>query len=157
MLAQYEKGIFKLCRQSLQGLHDGHRSDGYNATVLPHSQVLVEAIGHRMAYESAREAGIESDLLALYEASVLLHAPAWYVSGMGLDIEAQFKNEAQAMSSILPRLNRLLDGTGAGPYSSAAIVTDESWDRFVASLPEYGTEHEDPVASSCEPLVRARL
>ncbi|KAL5362174.1 acyl-CoA dehydrogenase NM domain-like protein [Aspergillus floccosus] len=157
MLAQYEKGIFNLCRQYLQGLHGDHRSEGYNANVLPHSQVLVEAIGHRMAYESALEAGIERDFLVLYEANVLLHAPAWYVSGMGLDIEAQFKNEVQAMDSILPKLNRLLDETGAGPYCSAAIVTDESWNRFLDGLRGYGTEQENPVASSSGPLARGKL
>ncbi|KAK9234724.1 acyl-CoA dehydrogenase/oxidase C-terminal [Lipomyces kononenkoae] len=145
MLAKYEDGIYRVCTKILKSLHEGHRSDEYNTQILPHCQVLVEAIGHRMAYESARDTGIDKDLLALYEAGVLLHAPAWYVKSACLDIKSQFVCEAKAMNSILPRLDQLLDETGAGPYCTAPIITDEDWHSFVDGLQGYGTEQEDTV------------
>ncbi|KAK9369881.1 acyl-CoA dehydrogenase/oxidase C-terminal [Lipomyces kononenkoae] len=145
MLAQYEAGIYRVCKKILKSLHDDHRSDEYNTQILPHCQVLVEAIGHRMAYESARDTGIDKDLLALYEACVLLHAPAWYVESACLDIKSQFECEATAMDSILPRLDKLLDETGAGPYCTAPIITDEDWHSFVDGLQGCGKEQADTV------------
>ncbi|KAK9238581.1 acyl-CoA dehydrogenase/oxidase C-terminal, partial [Lipomyces kononenkoae] len=145
MLAKYEDGIYRFCRTILKSLHDGHRSDDYNSQILPHCQVLVEAIGHRMAYESARDSGIDKDLLALYEAGVLVRAPAGYVESACLDIKSQFECEANAMDSILPRLDQLLDETGAGPYCTAPIITDEDWLSFVDGLQGYGKQQADTV------------
>lgn len=93
-----------------------------------------------MAYEAAREAGVDGDLLALYEAAVLLQAQALYIQESGLDVRPEFEKEAVAMDSILPRLNRLLDATGVGSYCTAAIVSDESWDTFVDGLQAFGGE-----------------
>ncbi|KAL4736254.1 acyl-CoA dehydrogenase/oxidase [Aspergillus similis] len=140
LLARYERGIFAFCRKTVLSLRSGHRSEDYNNYVLPHCQTLVEAIGHRMAYEAAHEAGVDDDLLALYEATVLLQAQALYIQESGLDVRSEFEKEAIAMDSVLPRLNRLLDATDVGPYCTAAIVSDESWDTFVDGLQAFGGE-----------------
>ncbi|KAL4756026.1 putative acyl-CoA oxidase [Aspergillus foveolatus] len=140
LLARYERGIFSFCRKTVLSLRSGHRSEDYNTYVLPHCQTLVEAIGHRIAYEAAHEAGVDDDLLALYEATVLLQAQALYIQESGLDVRSEFEKEAVAMDSVLPRLNRLLDATDVGPYCTAAIVSDESWDTFVDGLQAFGGE-----------------
>lgn len=156
-LARYEKHIFDVCRRYLRSFSGGHRSDEYNAQILPHCQTLVEAIGHRMAYEAAREAAIEPNLLTLYEAGVLLQAPAWYVRGLRLDLEAQFQQEARAIDSLLPRLNQLLDATGAAPYCSAPILTNEAWNRFVDGLEGYGAEEGQWTACPGGSAVQSKL
>ncbi|KAL4995026.1 acyl-CoA dehydrogenase NM domain-like protein [Aspergillus recurvatus] len=140
LLARYESGIFAFCRKTVLSLRSGHRSEEFNTYVLPHCQTLVEAIGHRMAYEAAREAGVDENLLALYEAAVLLQAQALYIQESGLDVRPEFEKEAVAMDSVLPRLNSLLNATGVGPYCTAAIVSDEAWDTFVDGLQAVGGE-----------------
>lgn len=45
----------------------GHRGEYFDRLVLPRFQEFVEAMGYRIAYEAAIEAGVHSDLVALYE------------------------------------------------------------------------------------------
>ncbi|KAI9375221.1 acyl-CoA dehydrogenase NM domain-like protein [Aspergillus egyptiacus] len=137
LLARYERGIFAFCQKTLFSLCSGrHRSEEFNTHVLPHCQTLVEAIGHRMAYEAAREARVDEDHLALYQSAVLLQAPALYIQESGLkgDIWSEFEKEALALDRLLPKLDALLEETGAGPYCTAAIVSDGDWDFFVDGL-----------------------
>jgi hypothetical protein len=126
LLTCYESGIFKFCRKTVLSLPSGHQSKEFNSYVLLHCQMLVEAIGHWMVYEAAREAGVDNNLLALYEAAVLLQAQALYVQESRLDVRPEFKKETAAMDAVLLRLDYLLDTTGTRPYCTAAIVSDES-------------------------------
>jgi acyl-CoA oxidase len=141
LLAQHEQGLFEECRaaaaQTMSTSTDHHRSVGFNNAILPRCQSLVEAIGHRMAYEAALAAGVDSDLLALYEAGVITQDSSWYVQHAGLTREMQFDRESQAMSAVLPRLEELLDGTGAKEYVDAPILSQEAWDDFESSLELY--------------------
>jgi hypothetical protein len=45
---------------------------------------MIWAIGDRMAYEAVVNMGIDSDLLALYEAGVVKTDSSWYVEHLGL-------------------------------------------------------------------------
>ena len=93
-----------------------------------------------MAYEAAHEADVDEDMLSLYEAAVLLDSQALYIQESGLDMRSVFKQEAEAMDRILPRLDCLLDATGVGPYCAAPIVSDESWLTFADGLQAFGGE-----------------
>lgn len=98
---------------------------------------MIEAIGHRMAYDAAIERGVNHDVLALYEAGVVKHDASWYVEYAGLGRAAIRDMEDRAMVELLPRLGELLDWTGVAPYCVAPIVSEAASDEFYASLPVY--------------------
>ncbi|RMZ45258.1 hypothetical protein AFCA_010407 [Aspergillus flavus] len=134
LLAVYETGLFQHARDIVNSLGGAYRKAEFNTRILPRCQTLVEAVGHRLAYEAALDAGVASELLDLYEAGVVLHHSGWFVENLALDTETQFNMEMQAMNSILPRIGDLLNATGAEPYCTAPIVSDEAWMEFTRSL-----------------------
>lgn len=138
LLARHEKGLFDECQNVIKNLKGGHRSVAFNNAILPRCQPLVEAIGQRMAYEAACEAGVHPNLLALYETGVVLQDSSWYVQHARLTREAQFENESRALDACLPRIEELLDGTGAKEYTDSPLLSQECWDNFIASLETFG-------------------
>lgn len=140
LLARHEAGLFEEARQVVANLGASHRSEGFNRLILPLCQPLIEAIGHRMAYEAATKAKVHPDLLALYLAGVVKYDSSWYVEHMGLGRRAQHEMEDRALTSALPHLELFLEQTGARPYCIAPIASDESWNKFVNSLPHFDGE-----------------
>ncbi|OGM42201.1 acyl-CoA oxidase [Aspergillus bombycis] len=138
LLAQHEKGLFDESHSILNGLKGGHRSAEFNSLILPRCPALIEAIGHRRAYEAAAKAGVDSDLLALYEIHAMLLDQSWYVQHTDITREYIFQKEARLLDALLPRLDPLLDATGAGPYCTAPILSQASWDAFVDGLETLG-------------------
>lgn len=140
LLARHEAGLFDEARQVVANLGAGHRSEGFNRLVLPLCQPLIEAIGHRMAYDAAVKAKINPDLLALYVAGVVKHDSSWYVEHLALGRRAQQEMEDRALTAALPKLEEFLEATNARPYCIAPIVSDDAWERFVDNLPHFGGE-----------------
>ena len=138
ILAQHEAGLFEEARTVVMGLGAGHRSEAFNRLVLPLCQPLVEAIGHRMAYDAAVKFKVPQDLIDLYVANSVKHDASWYIEHAGFTRRKVAELEDKAASAVLPQLDALLEGTGAGPYIHAPIVSDEAWAAFVAKLPHYG-------------------
>ncbi|KNG89822.1 acyl-CoA oxidase [Aspergillus nomiae NRRL 13137] len=138
LLAQHEKGLFDESRSILNGLQGGHHHAEFNSLILPRCPALIEAIGHRRAYEAAAKAGVDSDLLALYEIHAVLLDLSWYVQHTDITREYIFQKEARLLDTLLPRLDTLLDATGAGPYCTAPILSQASWDAFVDGLETLG-------------------
>lgn len=134
LLAIFETGLFQHARDVVNSRGGSHRMEEFSTRVLPRCQTLVESVGHRLAYEAALDAGVASELLDLYEAGVVLQHSGWFVENLTLDTETQFNMEMQAMNGILPRLKELLDATGAEPYCTAPIISDEAWTEFTRSL-----------------------
>ena len=160
LIARHEQGIYDECREIMRSIKGDHRSAESNNALLPRFRPLVEAIGNRMAYEAAVQAKVDPDLLALFEAGVILQDPSWYVQHAGLTRIAQFEKESVAMNACLPRLEELLEATGAREYvHDVPIVSDENWSEFVKSLrtfegePQRELRHEN----SSEPQLRSRL
>ncbi|KAB8205293.1 hypothetical protein BDV34DRAFT_213284 [Aspergillus parasiticus] len=135
LLAQHEKGLFDESRSILNGLKGGRRHAEFNSLIPPRCSALVEVIGHRRAYEAAAKAGVDSDLLALYEIHAVLLDLSWYVQHTDLTREYLFQ-EARLLDTLLPRLDTLLDATGVGLYCTAPILLQASWDAFVDSSKE---------------------
>ncbi|KAJ5614696.1 acyl-CoA dehydrogenase/oxidase, partial [Penicillium herquei] len=133
LLARHEAGLFEECRMAVMNIK-GHRNVEFNNAILPRCLPLVEAIGHRMAFEAARNAGIDPDLLALYEAGVILQDSSWYVQHAGIAREEQFERESLALTACLPKLEQLLDGTGAKEFVTAPILSDDAWAEFLSEL-----------------------
>jgi acyl-CoA oxidase len=114
----------------------GHRSDLVNQAVLPLCQPLVEAIGHRMAYDAAISKGIEPTVMDVYVASILKLDSAWYAEH-GLSQRTQRDMEAVAISAMLPHLPRYVKEMDVTPYITAPLVSDASWSSFVSGLPRF--------------------
>ncbi|KAJ7485009.1 hypothetical protein B0H11DRAFT_1148270 [Mycena galericulata] len=136
-LARHEAGLFAEARTAMASLGSSHRSEGFNRLVLPLCQPMIEAVGHRMAYDAAIERGINHDVLALYEAGVIKHDASWYVEYAGLGRAAINDMEDRALVKLLPRLGEMLDATGAEPYCIAPIVSEAASEEFYANLPLY--------------------
>ena len=134
-IARHEASLFSEARDLLQqGSKGAHRSEQFNRNILPLALPLVEAIGHRMAYEAAIDANIDSSLLNLYESGVMKQDSAWYVEQGGLSRGIQREMEAQAVDILLPQMKDLLLASGVQPYSNAPMTSKTLWNDFVSGL-----------------------
>ena len=95
LLARHEAGLFEELRDIIKDVPH-HRSAEVNRLVLPHCQPVMEAIGHRMAYDAAVAQGVRPCLIDLYVANVVRCDPAWYAEHAGLGRRAQQEMETKA-------------------------------------------------------------
>lgn len=105
-----------------------------NKFILPHCQRIVEAIGHRMAYDAAVSSGVSPDLIDVYVASIVQLDPAWYSENAGLSIQSQEELQAKALDAVLPQVEDLIRAFDVDAYVSAPIVSDKAWNSFVDGL-----------------------
>ncbi|CCM05800.1 uncharacterized protein FIBRA_08034 [Fibroporia radiculosa] len=133
LLARHEAGMLSELRELTKAMQH-HRTNEYDRTVLPECLDLVRAIGHRMAYDAAIEAGVDQDLVELYVASCLKEDPAWYVENAKLSRREQKEMEGRAIDAVFPRLHELLALMDVDPYISAPIVSDDAWEKYKDSL-----------------------
>lgn len=141
LLAQREAGLFEEKRAVLASAKH-HRSDETNRLILPYCVSMVEAIGHRMAYEAAIAEGLQPEILDLYLASVIKLDSGWYIECAQLGRRAQQEMETRALDALLPHLGSLLRGMRVESYITAPIVSDDKWDQFVSTLPVYAGDAE---------------
>ncbi|KAI0074679.1 acyl-CoA oxidase [Panus rudis PR-1116 ss-1] len=127
LLIRHERGIMEeMTTTLLQGGRD-HRGSSTNQMNLPRSLPLVEAIGHRMAWEAAKAASVPAPLTDL----------AWYIE-RGLVSRKHFaRMQSEAFNDVLERLDEYLEATGAAPYAVAPILSESSWDAYVQGLPSF--------------------
>ncbi|KZT69853.1 acyl-CoA dehydrogenase NM domain-like protein [Daedalea quercina L-15889] len=135
LLSRHEAGLLAECRALLARSGGNHRHESIARLMLPLCLPLTQAIGHRMAYEAALDAGLEKALLDLYEAGVVLQDPAWYSEHAALPRWQQFEMEDRAITAALPRLEEYLAETGTEPYAVSPILTEESWKNYLDDLP----------------------
>ncbi|KAJ7656464.1 hypothetical protein DFH06DRAFT_1298289 [Mycena polygramma] len=82
LLARHEQGLFAEC-QAILHQTGGHRSADFNNLVLPKSELIVRAIGHRMAYDAAVDAKLDPTITNLYLASTVPLDASWYAEHAG--------------------------------------------------------------------------
>ncbi|KAF7289009.1 Acyl-CoA dehydrogenase NM domain-like protein [Mycena indigotica] len=134
-LAKHEKGIYDEMRDILVALGSDHRSAAFNSALLPRSVPLVLAIGQRMAYEAALEAGVHSAFVRLYVSSAVLQDLAWYTeNGLTTRVEAM-KAEESAITEALDIMEEMLDKNGCAPLLHAPILSQSAWTEWVDTLP----------------------
>ncbi|KAI0819314.1 acyl-CoA dehydrogenase NM domain-like protein [Trametes gibbosa] len=133
LLARHEAALFSDLRVIVQSVGQ-HRGEDANRLILPRCQPMVEAIGHRMAYDAALAHCVRPALIDLYVASVVKLDAAWYVEHAGLGCAAQQAMEARAMDAVLPMLGELVREMDVFAYVSAPIASDERWESFVGDL-----------------------
>ncbi|TVY33571.1 Acyl-coenzyme A oxidase-like protein [Lachnellula subtilissima] len=153
LLARYEAGLFKEAQGLLKEIGGKHRSDEFNRLVLPLCQPLIEAIGCRMAYEAAVTANCHADLITLYEAGVMMRDRSWFVENLGMKRVAILRKEDRCIKKLMPHLKQLLEQTGAAPYVTAPIVSEDKWDGFVDQM----ETHIGPNTISQEDIHKNRL
>ncbi|PIL33677.1 hypothetical protein GSI_04301 [Ganoderma sinense ZZ0214-1] len=161
LLARHEASLLQDLRGVLKSISH-HRSTEVNRLILPHCQPVMEAMGHRMAYEAAVVQGVRQCLVDLYVANVVKLDPAWYSEHAGLGQRAQQEMATRAMDEVLPILGELVHEMDMFAYVNAPIVSDESWAEFVGSLKVFGGDaHVDlgleRVGRHADPLVRSHL
>jgi acyl-CoA oxidase len=139
IIAQHEAALFAEARDDLTKFGGDHRSEQFNRNILPLALPLIEALGHRMACEAAREANIDPKLVALYESGIIKEDSAWYAE-KGMSRRTQREMEAQAADALLPHLEDLVRETGAQPYSNAPMTSERLWDEFVSELETFSGE-----------------
>ncbi|EOD44663.1 putative acyl- oxidase protein [Neofusicoccum parvum UCRNP2] len=141
LIARYEEGLIDEARAISDagppGADGGHRGEHFNNNVLPLALPAVEAIGFRLAYDAAVAHGVPADLLAVFEAGVVLRGASWFAEHLGLARRDMLAREERALSALLPRLDELLEESGVDRYSSAPVLSRDSWERFVDSLPVF--------------------
>lgn len=123
-----------LLAESSHSSNRRHRNVDIEAKLLPQALPLVEAIGHRIAYDAAVRAGVGPKLMDLFTASVMQLDPAWFSEYGGIPRSEQIKLQQDAAAALYPVTNSLCDDLGVGPYVHAPIVSDESWSEYVGSL-----------------------
>ncbi|RDA94672.1 hypothetical protein CP533_2471, partial [Ophiocordyceps camponoti-saundersi (nom. inval.)] len=147
LLARHEAGVWEEASEILAGIQaDGgtHRSEAFNAHVLPRARSLVQAIGDRMSYEAAAESDkVTPAMLELYEMTCVVRDMSWYVEKMGFSRAELYARHAAAVQKLLPRLDEMLDGTGAAAWATAPMISGEAWDGWIDGLAVFeGPERE---------------
>lgn len=145
LLARHEAGLLDDLREVIRDLPH-HRNDEANRLILPYCQPVMEAIGHRMAYDAAVAAGVRPSLIDLYVANVVKLDAAWYAEHAELGRKAQQEMETRAQDQVLPLLGKLVKDMDVFAYVTAPIISDERWAGFVQDLKVFrGNAHVDPL------------
>ncbi|KAK0436768.1 acyl-CoA oxidase [Armillaria borealis] len=132
LLAQHEKGVFEEARALAKKY--GPRSKQYADYILPRSKDLVEAIGYRMAHESALVEGIPAVLADIYEVFAIQKDVGWYLES-GLLTRASIADMQNAsMTNAVGNMNEWVDGMGVAKWVKAPILSEKGWDDFVDSM-----------------------
>ncbi|PPQ93408.1 hypothetical protein CVT25_004725 [Psilocybe cyanescens] len=134
LLSRHEISVIKNLQDNLLSTVSSSRDPTIAGRLLPACQPLLEAIGHRMAYEVAVKAGLDQEIIDLFLASVIKLDQAWYSENAGITRDQQSKMEADAAERLLPRLDEFLEALNTKEFITAPIASDESWNQFVDSL-----------------------
>ncbi|KAG6865453.1 hypothetical protein C0991_002376 [Blastosporella zonata] len=135
LLALHASSLLEENIALLESIDGDYRGDSFNALILPQSQVVVEAIGHALAYSAALRANLPKPILDVYECAVIRQDPAWYSEQGGLSRMVQRLREDAAVSAMLPHLSSYLEQLDIAKYVQAPIVTDAGWKDYLADLP----------------------
>jgi len=126
-----------------------HRDLRAEAAVLPLCVPLMQAIGHRVAYDAAVEPPVDPALIDICLASVVLSNSAWYSGADGpavhLSRSRQLEIQLNACTRGVVRLEEWLDKLEVEPYVLAPVVSEEKWDAYEQKLETFGGS-KDPGA-----------
>ncbi|RCI16331.1 hypothetical protein L249_3165 [Ophiocordyceps polyrhachis-furcata BCC 54312] len=147
LLARHEAGVWKDASEilaSIQANGETHRSEAFNAQILPRARSLVQAIGDRMSYEAAAEcAKVTPAMLELYETTCVARDMSWYVENLGLTRAELYARHAAAVQNLLPRLDEMLEETKAAAWATAPILSAEAWDGWMDGLAVFERPKEE--------------
>lgn len=104
--------------------------------------MLVQSIGHRIAYEAAISANVDPMLVDAYASSCISLDSAWYVENLGLSRKRQEEMSNAALDAILPRLEDFLTKSGVEPYISAPISSLKKWKEYEGQMAICGSSSQ---------------
>jgi acyl-CoA oxidase len=151
LLARHEAGLFEENRAILTS-SSSHRGQDVNRLVLPQCQPIMEAIGHRMAYDAAVAAGVQQDLVDLFVASAIKTDAVWYSENASFHRRDLVNIEAKALDAILPRLETLVRNMGIEPWITSKIITQKAWDSFLETCEDFNGDGHVDMFSNLPPL-----
>lgn len=139
LLAKREIGLFEELRRHLSTMDD-HRSEEFDRLIVPHCQPLIEAIGHRMAFEAAEKDGVEPYILDVYLTSCMKLDPAWYLEKLSISRATQMEMADTAIDAFIPHATKIFKDRAEelNPYIKAPMISDERWNSYVSSLETFG-------------------
>lgn len=143
-LAEHEIGLMQEARSKFRRLSQEHRSEGFNAHILPLCRGVVRAVGFRMAYEAARRANVSPLMLDVFEALCIEQDLSWFIENSSRTQErfrtrgAFFDTYAHVITRAVPFLDEWLANNGAAPWITAPIIDDKAAEGFLTSLPRSG-------------------
>ncbi|KAI0437081.1 acyl-CoA dehydrogenase/oxidase [Xylaria telfairii] len=139
MLAKHEAGIWEEAREMIESLGgQDHRSEEFNAHLLPRCRDMVKATGHRMAYEAAATSGkLNPEALQLFESTCMKSDLSWYCQFEGLSRNDFLAKDTKAATEALPLIQEFLCKSGQSEAAVAPILDESSWDEFVCNLPTF--------------------
>lgn len=143
-MARHEKSLFSKLQATIKQ-SSGHRSQQTERTLLPQCQPLIEAIGHRLAFDAAVAQKIDSSIIDSYVASIMTLDPAWYTESEGISRDAQQEMLVNTATRLYPQVPQLLRMLEAESYITAPMVSDERWEAYVESLDAYRAPSRMPV------------
>ena len=132
LLYRHEQSLISHLRAVLSA--SGHRDPKTEAIILPQCQGLIEAVGHRMAYDAAVEEGLDQHLIDTYVSHVISVDPSWYSEEAGISRALQKKMELEAATVSFKHLESLLERLDVDSYVTAPMVSDERWEVYERSL-----------------------
>jgi acyl-CoA oxidase len=135
LLAKHEQGLISEARELLCTIGKQHRGEEFNQLLLPQCRSVVEAIGHRIAYEAAIKARIRPALVELYECHIIGLDAGWYIENALVTRSQLQSREAAAATQAMEDLGQILSELGCKDYAIAPIVSDQAWSDFVEQLP----------------------
>lgn len=130
ILGQHEAGLFADNRAVLNA-SSHHRSDEVNRMILPQCQTMIEAVGHRMAYDAAVASGVKPNLIELYVANCMKLDASWYIENAGFTRRTLADMEAKAIDAVLPDVGKLIDNMGVERWVTSKIISDQRWNNFL--------------------------
>lgn len=146
LLALHEAGVWDEARQMFASLKGGHRGPEFNARILPLSLPLVQATGHRMAYEAAKDAlthgsahglTMTPEVLDLYESTCMMEDQSWYVENGIMSRQELLDRNVDAVSSMLPLLGDMINDQEVDTFINAPMVEKDRLATFFSALPSF--------------------
>ena len=101
-----------------------------------------------MLYETALAAGVDPDLIALYEVGAVKDNLSWYTEHRLLTRARVRDMESRALDAIQPRLSQILDRLSIAPYIQVPILEESTWTDFIDGLEEFKGNAEYPCFST---------
>ncbi|KIJ27122.1 hypothetical protein M422DRAFT_271734 [Sphaerobolus stellatus SS14] len=139
LLARHEHSIIQELKEVWRSTSN-QRNTHSEGLLLPHCRGVLEAVGHRCAYEAAIAKGVPRPLINLFVASLFQLDPAWYSENAELSRWRQKNLLLERATELYPDLAQLLPLLEIESYVTAPIVSKNRWNKYVSNLPSYPTE-----------------
>ncbi|EFY87027.1 acyl-CoA oxidase, putative [Metarhizium acridum CQMa 102] len=140
-LARHEAGVFSELQDDLRGsTSPSERNVLFNKRIAPLCQSFVLAIGQRMAFEAARQSTrVSSNVIDAFEKMCIAEDAAWYMEHLGLTRKHILGMEVDAYEALLPNLDGMLEKTGAKPFVTSPLVSDNEWEDVLSLCSKFAS------------------